>query len=234
MQASVAEPGGFMTIETARVRAWALMSAVGAALLAAPPLAVAQDAAKPAEPGASVPLPELVVEGQAKKKAKTAKKAPAKSKPAVAKQATPAPQLEPAIASSGGSTAPGATDGYVAKESSVGTKTATPIQEIPQSISTVTRQQLEDRKPYSINDALGYVPGARVNGAGFDPRFDGVIIRGFDASSGNALFRDGLKQLSGPFSVFRNELYGLDSLTILRGRRRCSMAQAVQAALSTC
>lgn len=165
------------------------------------------------------PLPEIVVEGQ--KKAKSAKKTVAKtSKSSSAKQqAATAPQpTTPALpASTGGSTSPGATDGYVAKSTAVGTKTDTPISEVPQSITTVTRQQLEDRKPYNIEDVMGYVAGARTNGAGFDPRFDCVNIRGFDCLSGDSLFRDGLRQMGSPFGIFRNEIYGLDSLTVLRG-----------------
>ena len=176
----------------------------------------AQQAAEPAKPAE---LPALVVEGKAKSKPKAAKKTLAKAKPAaVAKQAAPPPSVAPdPAASTGGSTAPGAVDGYVAKASSVGTKTDTPLNEIPQSITTVTRQQLEDRKPNSIEDVMGYVPGARTNGAGFDPRFDCVNIRGFDCLSGDSIFRDGLRQMGSPFGIFRNEIYGLDSITVLRG-----------------
>ena len=209
----VVEPGGFMTSNWLRACYWAPTVLVCGGLIASP--LAAQQAAQPAKPAE---LPELVVEGKAKSKPKAAKKAPAKAKPAaVAKQAPPPQPAPDPAASTGGSTAPGAVDGYVAKESSVGTKTATPLNEIPQSITTVTRQQLEDRKPYSIEDVMGYVPGARTNGAGFDPRFDCVNIRGFDCLSGDSLFRDGLRQMGSPFGIFRNEIYGLDSITVLRG-----------------
>lgn len=168
--------------------------------------------------GAATTLPAIVVETSEQKK-KAAPKKKAKSKQSSASQAAAAAvqAAPPAGSSDGASTRPGAVDGYVAKEVSVGTKTATPVVEIPQAMTTVTRQQLEDRKPQNIADVLGYVPGTRVNGAGFDPRFDCVNIRGFDCQSGDSLFRDGLRQMSSPFGVFRNEIYGLDSLTVLRG-----------------
>lgn len=201
-----------------RVSVWIVAGMVWTASHSAP--ATAQQTVPPAQQGGSVPLPELVVEGTAKKKPKAAKKAQTKS--VVAKKAAPAtPQAPPSPeappASTGASTPPGVVDGYVAKASTVGTKTATPLNEIPQSITTVTRQQLEDRKPYSIEDVMGYVPGARTNGAGFDPRFDCVNIRGFDCLSGDSIFRDGLRQMGSPFGIFRNEIYGLDSITVLRG-----------------
>lgn len=127
------------------------------------------------------------------------------------------PLNEPTAApSDGASTPPGATDGYVAKEGIAATKTATPLVEVPQSISTVTRQQLEDRKPQSLNESLGYVPGVRVNMSGFDPRFDNFYIRGFDATY-TGVFRDGLRQMTSSFGQFRTEPYGLDSISILRG-----------------
>jgi iron complex outermembrane receptor protein len=113
----------------------------------------------------------------------------------------------------GSSTAPGAVKGYVVKEGIAGTKTATPLQEVPQSISTVTRKQIEDRRPQTLNDSLAYVPGIRLS---FDPRFDTFSIRGFDATY-TGVYRDGLRQLSASFGQFRTEPYGLDSITILRG-----------------
>jgi iron complex outermembrane recepter protein len=157
-------------------------------------------------------LPALDVTATAAKKTKAkAKAAPAKTAPVAAQAELPAPK-----ASDGSSTAPGAVNGYVVKDGTVGTKTNTPLQEVPQSISTVTRQQLEDRKPLSLGDALAYVPGVRINQSGFDPRFDSFYIRGFDATN-TGLYRDGLRQLNSGFGQFKTEPYGLDSVTALRG-----------------
>ncbi|KEA62516.1 Ferrichrome-iron receptor [Marinobacterium lacunae] len=50
-------------------------------------------------------------------------------------------------------------DGYVARESSAGSKTDTPVDEVPQSISVITREQIEDQAPLRAVDALRYTPG---------------------------------------------------------------------------
>jgi iron complex outermembrane receptor protein len=167
------------------------------------------------KPGSATELPSLEVTATSSKKAKpkaTAKTSAAKAVPVTAETAPPATPKT----GDGGSTQPGAVDGYVVKEGSAGTKTNTPLQEVPQSISTVTRQQLEERKPQSLGESLAYVPGVRLNQSGFDPRFDTFFIRGFDATY-TGLYRDGLRQLSSGFGQFRTEPYGLDSITVLRG-----------------
>jgi len=111
---------------------------------------------------------------------------------------------------------PVTTNGYVAIATTTGTKTNTPILEIPQSISTVTQTQLEQRKPQNQLDALAYTPGARVGTYGFDPRYDAFTIRGVDVTQ-NAVFRDGLRQINSPNGLFRLEPYGLEAINVLRG-----------------
>lgn len=50
-------------------------------------------------------------------------------------------------------------EGYIAHSTSAGTKTDTPVSEVPQSISVVTEQQIEDQNPMRAVDALRYTPG---------------------------------------------------------------------------
>lgn len=107
-------------------------------------------------------------------------------------------------------------DGYVATSTTTATKTDTPILETPQSISIVTQQQLEDRKPQTLLDAVAYTPGARVGAFGFDPRYDAFTIRGIDVTY-TGVFRDGLRQVNSPNGLFRLEPYGLEGISILRG-----------------
>jgi iron complex outermembrane receptor protein len=38
-------------------------------------------------------------------------------------------------------------------------KTDTPLQDIPQAVSVVTRQQIEDQQARTISEALNYTPG---------------------------------------------------------------------------
>ena len=111
---------------------------------------------------------------------------------------------------------PMAASGYVATSSRSATKTDTPLLETPQSISTVTQQQIEDRKPQALLDAVAYTPGARVGNYGFDPRYDAFTIRGIDMTY-TGVFRDGLRQVSSPNGLFRLEPYGLEGISILRG-----------------
>jgi len=203
---------------TVRILSRALAASAAVLVLTAE-AALAQEPAEPAaqakQDGSSTALPPLDVTASAtKSKAKSkpkAKATPAKAAP-VATQAEPTPPKM----SDGSSTPAGAVNGYVANEGIVGTKTSTPLQEVPQSISTVTRQQIEDRKPLSLGDSLAYVPGVRINQSGFDPRFDSFYIRGFDATN-TGLYRDGLRQLNSGFGQFKTEMYGLDSITVLRG-----------------
>lgn len=107
-------------------------------------------------------------------------------------------------------------DGYVAKQDRIGTKVDTPIAEIPQAISMVTQDQIEDQKPRTLNETLGYSASANPNGFGFDSRYDAFYLRGFPAYY-NGLFRDGLRQYNGPSAWFKTEPYGIEGLTVLKG-----------------
>lgn len=108
------------------------------------------------------------------------------------------------------------TKGYVAKETSVATKTNTDIRRVPQSIGTVSRKELEDRNVQSLVEAARYTAGVRAGQFGFDPRFDTIFMRGFNVTD-TGFYRDGLRSLGGRFSVFRHEPYTLQGVTLLKG-----------------
>ncbi|TKT82894.1 TonB-dependent siderophore receptor [Aquamicrobium sp. LC103] len=107
-------------------------------------------------------------------------------------------------------------DGYVARQDRIGSKIDTPLAEIPQSISVVTQDQIEDQKPRTLNEALGYTASANPNGYGFDSRYDAFYLRGFPAHY-NSIFRDGLRQYNGPSAWFKTEPYGMEGITVLKG-----------------
>lgn len=109
-----------------------------------------------------------------------------------------------------------ANDGFVPKTSRTATKTETPVAETPQTVNTVTQKQLEERRPQSLTEALGYTPGVRTGGYGFDPRFDSFTIRGVDITY-TGVFRDGLRDFNSPSGLFRMEPYGVESISILKG-----------------
>lgn len=112
--------------------------------------------------------------------------------------------------------ADGGTVGYVATRSTAGTKTDTPLIETPQSVSVVTRQELDDRNVQTLTEAVNYTPGVRTGQSGFDPRYDVFTIRGFDTTY-NGIYRDGLRLPGSNMSVFKVEPYGVESVTVLRG-----------------
>lgn len=118
----------------------------------------------------------------------------------------------------GGQGAPGVVtnDGYVAKTTRTGTKTDTPINELPATVNVVTQKQLEDRRPQDLREALSYTPGAQVGLYGFDPRYDSFYIRGVDVTY-TGIFRDGLRQFNSPNGITRLEPYGLEAISILKG-----------------
>lgn len=120
------------------------------------------------------------------------------------------------IVVTGGSGGVITSDGYVGKSSATGAKVDTPFLQTPQSISSVTQQQLADRNPHTLLDTLSYTPGIRVGGYGFDPRFDSFTVRGFDVTY-TGVFRDNLRQPGAGSSLFKTEPYGLEGVSILRG-----------------
>jgi len=110
------------------------------------------------------------------------------------------------------------TAGYVARRASTGTKTDTPLVEVPQSISVIGSQELEDKGLTTLTDALAQTAGVTVNPYGFDSRgLDWVLLRGFDGWYTSS-FRDGLAQNVGiTFLGVQTEVYGLERLEVLRG-----------------
>lgn len=107
-------------------------------------------------------------------------------------------------------------DVIVTGSTTTATKTATPLIDIPQSLTLLDRRRLDDRASQTLNEALAYVPGVNTASYGFDPRFDAFFIRGFQATY-TGVFRDGLRQLNSPSGLWRNEPYGIERLAVVRG-----------------
>ena len=79
------------------------------------------------------------------------------------------------------------------------TKTDSPIIESPQSISIISREELDLRGAMTIADALSYSAGVQPEPSGIDSRTDEISIRGFGAGgfSSNNNFVDGLRLPTG-------------------------------------
>lgn len=102
---------------------------------------------------------------------------------------------------------------YSADAGSSATKTDTPLLETPQSISVLTRERLLDLGALTIQDALRYSAGIRSDAYGLDSRGDFAIIRGTEYMP----YQDGLRSLFGFYNNVRPEVYGVQSIEILRG-----------------
>ncbi|WP_226019881.1 TonB-dependent receptor plug domain-containing protein [Serratia symbiotica] len=108
----------------------------------------------------------------------------------------------------------------MAKESSSATKTATPLVETPQSVSVITRQQMDDQNTRSLNEALRYTPGVGSEQRGGVTAFDQFTIRGFNYSfTGNSdVFQDGLCNTNGLlYGIQQVAPFLLEKIDVLRG-----------------
>jgi len=116
--------------------------------------------------------------------------------------------------------ATGPVSGYVAERSLTGTKTNTPVTEVPQSVSVIGRDELDDRGVLSVVEALRYVPGvaSQTNGADTRGQDDWINLRGY-SGYGTSLYQDGLRMNTnaGGFASQRSEPYGLERIEVLRG-----------------
>jgi len=112
----------------------------------------------------------------------------------------------------------GPVNGLVAKRASIGTKTDTAIIDVPQSISVVGRQQMEEQKAQTIQDALGYSAGLMTGISAKSPLFDDTLsIRGFEANPQlGSYYRDGMRYMVNLYNG-KQEIYGLERIEVLKG-----------------
>ncbi|WP_375188151.1 TonB-dependent siderophore receptor [Sphingobium yanoikuyae] len=99
-------------------------------------------------------------------------------------------------------------------------KSATPIIESPQSISIISREEINLRASPTIADALAYTAGVQSESWGVDSRVDEVSVRGFGAGgfSSNNNFVDGLRLPSGgQWTRPGFDSYALEQIEVLKG-----------------
>lgn len=105
-----------------------------------------------------------------------------------------------------------------AKRSATTTKTDTPIEKTPQSVSVVTREEMDIHQPGSVKEALAYTPGAAASTRGASTTYDFVIIRGFytpGPTPNNYL--DGIKLQGDYYSSAVVDPYMLERVELMRG-----------------
>ncbi len=140
--------------------------------------------------------------------------------------------LDPVMVEGRMETATGPVDGYVATRSAAGTKTDTPLIETPQSVSVVTRDQVEIQQAQSITQSLRYTSGVAAEVRGSASRYDIPYIRGFGSPSDPVQYQDGLNMLRGPGYAFpQTEAYGVERVEVLKGPASTTYGSAMPGGL---
>ncbi|SDZ63347.1 TonB-dependent siderophore receptor [Pseudomonas sp. NFIX28] len=113
----------------------------------------------------------------------------------------------------------GSMEGYNATHSQIATKTSTALLETSQSVSVVTREQMDDQGSQTVSQAMRYTPGVLTNPYGATHRYDYVAMRGFNDGSVDNIYLDGLKSMgdSGTYSTMQVDPYFLERVDILKG-----------------
>nr|WP_246513217.1 TonB-dependent siderophore receptor [Azospirillum picis] len=130
----------------------------------------------------------------------------------------------PAVTVTGqGETALTPVTGYVANQQATGTKTDTPLIEVPQSISVIPRDQIQDQNAQSLNQVVRYTAGvtAETRGA-VASRYDQLKVRGFDAET----YLNGLKLQSLYYASSQIDPYLLERVEVLKGPTSVLYGQA--------
>ncbi|THD50272.1 MAG: TonB-dependent siderophore receptor [Bradyrhizobium sp.] len=101
------------------------------------------------------------------------------------------------------------TTGYYSDSTSVGTKTNTPLLNIPQSVSVLTKDFIQDQSTHGITELTRYVPGVAVHQG--EGNRDELVIRGVDSSANFFVngFRDDVQ--------YYRDIYNTQSLEVLKG-----------------
>jgi iron complex outermembrane receptor protein len=171
-----------------------------------------QRLAQPQQPAATPPSQTQQSNVQLETiRVRTPRRAPARTRPAGPVQPAPPAPAPPR------ETAYGPVQGYVANQSTTGTKTDTPLIETPQSISVVTRDQMQAQGAQNLAQTLRYTAGVTGELFGLDTRCYGVQMRGFN-SWNQAFYKDGLQLRAPAFANFLcTEPYGAERIEVLRG-----------------
>jgi catecholate siderophore receptor len=99
--------------------------------------------------------------------------------------------------------------GYLTGVTTSATKNLTPLQDVPQSITVINREQIQDQMMMSIADVVNYVPG--VTAIQGENNRDQIVIRGNSTSAD--FFLNGVRD---DVQYFR-DLYNLERVEVLKG-----------------
>ncbi len=133
-----------------------------------------------------------------------------------AQSSEPSVQLNTIVIDGGASDPTGPIDGYVAKRSATGSKTNTAIEAIPQAVSVVGREQMDDQGAQKVDEALRYSAGVFAQPFGADNDTNWIYIRGFDATQ-TGIYLDGLQNFGFGFGGFFIDSFGIERIDVLKG-----------------
>ncbi len=187
------------------------------AALAVSNAASAQSAGTAAPPQATQLQDVTVITGEPDKAKKAVKKKKVEPQPVATAPVNP--NVPPSNSERNGPStaeATGAVNGYVAKETTAGSKTGTLIQDIPQSVSVVGRQEMDDQGAQKADEALRYTAGVFAQPFGSDTDMNWLYIRGFDATA-TGIYQDGLQLYSYAFGSFYIDSFELERIEVLKG-----------------
>jgi catecholate siderophore receptor len=187
------------------------VSSLALGLMLGAPAATAQQAAD-SQPGATTLPPVVVDQSTARpRRAQTAAARERASRGTTQRQAARANPEQPVETKDrfGSQDARTGTVGVYANSTSVATKTNTPLINIPQSLSVITKDFIKDQAPLGLTDVTRYVPGVAIHQG--EGNRDELVIRGVDSSANFFVngFRDDVQ-------YFR-DLYNAQSVEVLKG-----------------
>jgi catecholate siderophore receptor len=103
-------------------------------------------------------------------------------------------------------------EGFRTESTSTGTRTETPLRDIPQFINTVPQPLIRSQNAQSMSDALRNVPGiSYAAGEGGTQANQVFYMRGFPA--GGDIFVDGVRDLG----EYNRDLFSTESVEVLKG-----------------
>jgi iron complex outermembrane recepter protein len=102
---------------------------------------------------------------------------------------------------------------YVSTGSRSATKSSAPLVEIPQSVTVISRDQIDLLSWTSLQQSVRYTAGALGENFGPDERYDWITVRGFSPVQ----YIDGLQAPIGSVNNVGTDLYGFESIDILKG-----------------
>lgn len=124
-------------------------------------------------------------------------------------------QLPGTTIAAAGESAWGPVEGWVASRSASASKSDASLLEVPQSVSVIGREQIQDQGARSLGASLRYTPGVVPEQYGSELRLDRYLTRGF---------QDSMPYLDGLWTGSRytllspsTEPYGLERVEVVRG-----------------